>query len=180
MVFLVDKKKTFHLERLELLCFYYQKAIIMHHHGYMYIIYITKWFVKLHRIQKYTQILSQYFRVNECCPQMLKTFWLLNISKSKSWSKGKGGNYMVGECFFKFVHIFMQMWIVIWVIYGIFIYRLLEKQIEMRVWFIFCLGFWWNLIKEDLVINVFISPWQPGPVWRYQLVPYFILPNVYE
>lgn len=136
--------------------------------------------VKLHRIQKYTQILSQYFRVNECCPQMLKTFWLLNISKSKSWSKGKGGNYMVGECFFKFVHIFMQMWIVIWVIYGIFIYRLLEKQIEMRVWFIFCLGFWWNLIKEDLVINVFISPWQPGPVWRYQLVPYFILPNVYE
>lgn len=32
MVFLVDKKKTFHLERLELLCFYYQKAIIMHHH----------------------------------------------------------------------------------------------------------------------------------------------------
>lgn len=50
---------------------------------------------------------------------------------------------MVGECFFlKFVHIFMQMWIVIWVIYGVFIYRLLEKQIEMRVWFIFCLGFW--------------------------------------
>lgn len=39
MVFLVDKKKTFHRERLELLCFYYQKAIIMHHHGYICILY---------------------------------------------------------------------------------------------------------------------------------------------
>lgn len=108
MVFLVDKKKTISSWKIRAFMFLLSES---HHHAsswiYMYIIYITKWFVKLHRIQKYTQILSQYFRVNECCPQMLKTFWLLNISKSKSWSKGKGGNYMVRRVFFLNLFIYL-------------------------------------------------------------------------
>lgn len=58
---------------------------------------------------------------------MLKTFWLLNICKSKSRSEGKGGNYMVGECSFKFFHIYLCKCGLWFGLYTVFIYRLLEK-----------------------------------------------------